>query len=167
MIYYVDAYNLLFYLEEKGLLSHQAFTDLRNSFIEKMHSLAQQCQIKLYLIFDGNAYYPTHLTHLYKEKFFKVIYTEKGMSADDYIVYLIEQNQKKSCVLVTSDKQLIKRLNFLHVKTLSNEEFLSLKKTPAEKNAAQGHVFPKKHYLFQYYLNIFESKLLEEKDLDE
>lgn len=123
MHYYIDGYNLLFYL------SSALKCDLRKkrsaliaAFNEKIAHFSEE----ITLVFDGadlpyKDYVRGHV-HL-----IEVVYTHEGLSADQYIVdRAYEESGKKQITVVSRDRELIRLAKGAGAHTMSLREFMAL-----------------------------------------
>lgn len=155
MLYLVDGYNLLFRLAEgEGELETE-----RNALIKFLTDKIDILNIEASIVFDGGSR-DSHGSYSNVAST-EVVYTGKGITADEYIIFRIAKYPKPyQKTVVTSDKKLARSVRLYGAKVLSIEEFLAWivrteKKTPKKK---------KKHLkihpsLFEFWLKNFERKL--------
>ncbi|MBF5060146.1 NYN domain-containing protein [Candidatus Neptunochlamydia vexilliferae] len=130
MRYIIDGYNFFFKLEEDVLPLEKK----RESFIAFLDEEARN--LNILLVFDSHEQNAGVFATKRKLKNIEVSFSPKNLSADAYILELLEWDAKDT-TLVTSDKPLAKKASYLGVKTLSINGFVSLmvkkQKKPSEK----------------------------------
>ncbi len=100
MHYYIDGYNLLFYLaKDTSSLENQ-----KNNIISILNEAFKISNVSVTIVFDGKDFIDTNYSYYDS---LKIVYTEKGLSADDYILEQLEAKSPKTQItVVTSDKSL-------------------------------------------------------------
>jgi predicted RNA-binding protein with PIN domain len=134
MHYWIDGYNLLFYLPQLGL-SKVSFEEKRRALILEIHQQAKDLSIQMTLVFDasdeGEQYDSrSHLGSL------EIIYTHPGKSADEAILEAVGLSKTPSNLsVITSDKELASKASYLGANVLSLPRFLEfLFKKRRQKN---------------------------------
>lgn len=126
MHYFVDGYNLLFYLKKEGDLQEN-----RNFIMAILKKISLRLKATMTIVFDGKEENISHVQNI------KIVFTEKGESADDFILKQLELSKNiKNETVVTSDKSLTRLSRSLGAKTLSIYSFLqfiSSKKSPTKE----------------------------------
>lgn len=122
MHYIIDGYNLLFYLFGS---SSNDFKTQRENFIRSMNAKIEFLRLDVLVVFDSHLVTGegsrSHYRHL------EIIYTPKGVTADDFIVdYLKRIRQTSKEIVVTNDKELSLRARHLFARTQNVDEFLNL-----------------------------------------
>ncbi len=121
MHYYIDGYNLLFYLLGVG---KNDLKSQRDRIIQTLNIKIESLALDLTLVFDshlspGDAS-RSHFHHL------EVLYTPEGVTADDFIIQLLEGSKDATKeVVVTNDKELSMRAKHQYASTQSLENFLN------------------------------------------
>ncbi len=131
MRYLVDGYNFFFRLKEHIF----PLEDARESFIHELSTSLKEIKMKASLVFDSGT--ETILDIATKKHLgdIEVIYTPRGMSADDYLIELIEiQKHPGTVTVVSSDNGVIARSVSLRARTMSVEQFVSFIKRKQKKN---------------------------------
>lgn len=138
MHYWIDGYNLLFYLPK----SKSSFEEKRRDLILKLNQKAKAFHIQMTLVFDASDPNQDFDTRSHFD-FLEIIYTRPKKTADQAILEIVEQSSKPSnlCV-VSSDKDLSFKAKALGSQTLSLPsflEFLSKKqKSPSKDRSLKG-----------------------------
>ena len=120
MRYLVDGYNLFFKLEEEIL----PLEEKREEFLTLFDQVVDQLHLNVLIIFDSHYEHSAHFAPKRKLTHLEVSFSPKNLSADDYILELLEWNAKET-TLITSDHELSKKGSFLGAKTMSIETFVS------------------------------------------
>jgi predicted RNA-binding protein with PIN domain len=157
MRYLVDGYNLFFKLEEEIL----PLEEKREEFLMLFDQVVDELHLNVLIIFDSHYENSTHFASKRKLTHLEVSFSPKNLSADDYILELLEWNAKET-TLITSDQKLSKKGSFLGAKTMSIETFVTfiIKK--------QQKIIPKGKPSMRESKGNFERLLKEfEKRLDE
>jgi hypothetical protein len=183
MHYFIDGYNLLFYLFGR------ASPDLksqRNQLIYDLNIKIEALALDVSLIFDS------HLCPGEGSRshfgFLEIVYTPHNMTADDFMIKKIKRSSHPTQeVLVTNDRELASRARHLLAHTQTLDHFLNwldrryrnLHKKKAKplklitKTAPSNTPIPSQHTeihqgTFEFYLSQFESayqKLVEEQEI--
>lgn len=99
MILLIDAYNVL-----KQAVGRSSVTDReRVAFLQKLKAYGHKKHHEQVVVFDGGS---SHLVMQERTKRMVVVYAGAGKSADDYIVWYLNQYQDCDIVLVSSDLEL-------------------------------------------------------------
>lgn len=159
--FWIDGYNLLFYLVEANPLEKK-----REALLRDLNELVDRARVEVIVVFDGAKEF-----HKTSFKALDVIYTPKGMSADDYILEHIESRKRQGHLyLVSNDKFLCRSAKLLKVKTLGIKQFLQFLIKRNKKAAEPERPLKKmvKDREFDRHVKIFEErlKLYEEGKLD-
>lgn len=118
MYYLIDGYNLLFRKLESG----QSIQSQRQNLINALQKIINTLHLSAAVIFDS-AYqeYEGSRSHI---QTLEVVFTDKGQSADDYILDEIRRHQRpQQLIVISSDNKLTWRCRQLGAKTESCEEF--------------------------------------------
>lgn len=121
MHYYIDGYNLLFSLFGPVMSD---FTSRRDWLIQTLNAKVELLGLEISLVFDshfceGNGS-RSHFHHL------EILYTSKGVSADDFIIKKIKQSvDPTKTVLVSNDRELTFRARNLLANTQTLDEFIN------------------------------------------
>ncbi len=123
MHYYIDGYNLLFYLvgSRVGDLRAQREWIIQN-LNTKIESLA--LDFDLSLVFDSplnpGEGSRSHYGHL------EILYTPEGVSADDYIIQLLKESRDPTKkIIVTNDRELAMRARHQHASAQGIDHFMN------------------------------------------
>lgn len=157
MHYIVDGYNFFFRLKADIFPLEQA----RNSFIEELSSNLKKINTKASLVFDSgketilDIASKTHLGEI------EVVFTPRGMSADDYIIELVEiQKHPGTVTVVSSDKGVLARAVSLGAKTMSVEKFVTyVQKKRRKQNKKEEKKIVESDYHIRRLKDAFEGRL--------
>jgi predicted RNA-binding protein with PIN domain len=137
MIIVVDAYNLL-----RSVPPYKkTITDKeRARFIARLSSYGRRKGHKIVIVFDGGPHEWPFKEHM---KRVTVVYSGIHETADDYIKEYIEAHHAKDLLLVSSDSELNRWADHLHIPSIDSSAFsqlmhqeLSTNQEVAEKNSA-------------------------------
>lgn len=177
MHYFIDGYNLLFRLTHKG----NDLQSQRTAIIRDISQKISMVGLEASIIFDGAAQ-PGEGSHYHIESC-EVVFTGKGISADDYIILQIDHSRKPhQKIVVSSDKKLTASTRSLGAQAKSIEEFIPWLNQVYEKRRtkSKSHIVKKKKTLdlvvepppppkkliltdFDRWLKIFERQLNQEE----
>lgn len=116
MHYFIDGYNLLFYLSDETKNLEEAREQIIDSLVDTKFSLT--------LVFDGKR---ADLPHRMHKGSLEIVYTSKGQSADDYIIEEMSfVKNPKVYTIITSDKKLASICRQMGAYTQSIDLFLTL-----------------------------------------
>jgi len=152
--YLVDGYNFFFRLREDIF----PLEDARNSFIHELSSALLEIDTKASLVFDSGK--DTILDVASKSHFGKidVVFTPKGVSADDYIIELVEiERHPGSITVVSSDKGVLARSVSLGARTMSVEKFVAFVQRKQRKKRKKEEKFECDS---DYHINRLEEEFL-------
>lgn len=157
MRYFVDGYNLLFYLTKKRNPLRQCRHELISYFATSISSF-----LDIVLVFDGSDPHEKHSTKHHIGPI-EIIYTPLSMTADFYIFEEIQLHKNPAhTTVVSNDQELIIRCRAVGAKTLSLTDFLSYVAKKKEKQkrstAVPTQETPQE---ISRLLKIFEKKLKE------
>lgn len=155
MHYLIDGYNFLFRILS---LKKKSLEKSRESLIEILSAELKDLKGDISLIFDSaqqilDVPQTTILEHL------QIVYAPKGLSADQYILELVEQCcNPKTIKVVTSDGDLARQCRYLRAPTLTIEEFIIfiLKKKKKKVETKPSYSPPK--WELERLLKIFEHR---------
>ena len=133
MRYLIDGYNLFFKLEEEIL----PLEEKREEFITLLDHVVGELRLSTLLIFDSHNKNAENFASKRKLANLEVSFSPKNLSADQYILELLEWDAKNT-TLVTSDRELSKKGLFLGAKTLSIEGFVEFILRREKKNTPKG-----------------------------
>jgi predicted RNA-binding protein with PIN domain len=182
MHYYIDGYNLMFRILRAG----NDLQTQRQKIIYELNRKAQLLELNITLVFDAQ-YQMGASTRLHYDCL-EILFTDQGITADDYILDQIKQVKNPQLeTVITSDKKLAWLVKLRSAKTETVEEFISwlnrrsknkiLRKktdkkedsTPSLKTSEEVFVQPLDTSLptsktipekcFDYYLSQFEKNL--------
>jgi predicted RNA-binding protein with PIN domain len=143
MQYWIDGYNLLFYLpKNKG-----SFEDKRRILISQINEQAKTLSLEITIFFDASDHNQKHNTRSHYESL-ELIYTHGKQSADDAILEAVEisKNAALLCV-VSSDKGVTLRAKAMGAQVLTLPEFLKFlfkkQKKQRERNVQDFQDSPK------------------------
>lgn len=156
MRYFVDGYNLLFYLTKKRNPLRQYRHELICYFASSISSF-----LDVVLVFDGSDPHEKHSTKHHIGPV-EIVYTPLHTTADLYIFEEVQlYNKPAHTTVVSNDQELINRCKTLGAKALSLTDFLSYiaKKKAKQKKASPAQETPQE---ISRLLKIFEKKLKEE-----
>ena len=119
MRYLIDGYNLFFKLEEEIL----PLEEKREEFISLLDEEVGNLRLKVLLIFDSHRENAEAFASKRKLKNLEVSFSPQNLSADHYILELLEWDAKNT-TLVTSDKKLAMEAKHHGAKIESVEGFV-------------------------------------------
>ena len=157
--FWIDGYNLLFYLSEANPLQKK-----REELLRELNELVEQANVEANVVFDAKEFSRTSFKAL------DVVYTPKGMSADDYILEHHSSKETGPSLRGEQRQILCREARILQAKVLSVKQFLQF----IIKRVKKGTPPPKppktviKDREFDRHAKIFEErlKLYEEGKLD-
>lgn len=159
MVFFVDAYNLLFKLQP----SQGSLEQKRATVISSINEFALHLNLTIILVFDATRQKERLGIARGHYEALEIIYTE-DKSADDFILKEVENARTPSQItVVTSDRELAGRSLQLGACTMSIRQFsewlvckkLRKRKTPIARDSPQN---------IQRLLEIFEKQLKEEEE---
>lgn len=163
MHYYIDGYNLLFQIAERT----KTFTENRLLIIEHLAEFFNAHHLKGSLVFDSRFDLSGHFPSIHDLGSLEIIYSPKGLSADDYLVEILSICKcPKSITVITSDRYLSQRVQDFGCSLMNIEKFLKWtlkKKKQKDRKASYKKNIQDSDNEFKRLLNIFEKKL---EDLD-
>ncbi len=120
MHYWIDGYNLLFYLPK----TNGSFEEKRRILIAQINDQVKNLSLVATVVFDASDPAQKYDTRSHYDCL-EIIYTHCKKSADDAILEAVELSKKRSnlCV-VSSDKGLSSKAKALGSQTLSLSDFL-------------------------------------------
>lgn len=157
MRYFVDGYNLLFYLVKKRNPLRRYRYELISYFATSISSF-----LDVVLVFDGSDLQEKHSTKHHIGQV-EIIYTPPHITADLYIFEEVQLHKNPAHItIVSNDQELIRHCKALGAKTLSLTEFLSYvaKKNEKQKKAIATPAQESPQEISRL-LKIFEKKLKE------
>ncbi|MCB1107319.1 MAG: NYN domain-containing protein, partial [Chlamydiia bacterium] len=119
MRYIIDGYNLFFKLEEDIL----PLKEKRESFISLLDDKVGNLCLNVTVVFDSHRENSEDVASQKRLKNLEVSFSPKNLSADQYILELLEWNSTNT-TLVTSDKKLALLARSKGAKTESIEGFI-------------------------------------------
>lgn len=123
MHYWIDGYNLLFYLP-KERLSKSSFEDKRRALILEINRQALDLSLTITIVFDASDPMATYDSKSHY-KSLEIIYTHPRKTADEAILEAVRLHKRpQELCVVTSDKDLSSKALYLGAITLSLPEFL-------------------------------------------
>ena len=135
MRYYIDGYNLFFYLFK----SHDPFKKKRQEFISFLIQNLSHIKEDVLIIFDGQSEEIEILS--IANTSIRIIFTKKALSADNFIIEEIKYFIKKEKIIViTNDKALSISAKHLEAKVIKLSNFIkTLTKSHQLKQQAKPH----------------------------
>lgn len=159
MHYFVDGYNLLFRVTTEKM-PLQKKREILLSILASFH-------LNLTVVFDSDQIkHGLHDRSHWQD--LEIVYTEKGQSADAYILQEIGlSNAPQRETVITSDKQLATHCNHRGAKTQTIEAFLEkMAKRKAKMSSRPSPTFKDSDREIARLLNIFESRLKDTTTMD-
>jgi predicted RNA-binding protein with PIN domain len=154
MHYYIDGYNLLFCLldQEECFLEES-----RNKLIETLQYYLSSFSFPITLVFDSKNEDGFSITQK-KLSPIQIIFTEKGISADNYILERVEISPNASQItVITEDKPLAKACRSIGAQTKSIDSFL--KWITKRKKQPEKTSYEDTNYNIKRLEKIFEDRL--------
>lgn len=159
MHYIIDGYNFLFRFRDKYPSLEKNRKQLIDLLSEELFFLKGSCSI----VFDSSEAtkdYAQTTSHGQLE----VIYAPKNLSADEYIVELVENSPApKTKIIVTSDSGLGAQCKHLGAVVTSIEEFVLLIMKKTRKKDDTKPILKESQPEIERLLKIFEGKLKKRK----
>lgn len=122
MHYLIDAYNLLFRIGEPT--GH--FESKRQHLVEAINTISVGTKLRITLVFDGAEAPPSHPTRHHFDTV-ELIYTPKGLSADEFIVNAVELTKRpERMTVVSSDRELTRKCRLHRAHVMKVEDFFLL-----------------------------------------
>lgn len=150
MEYWIDGYNLLFYLSK----NEKNFQALREKLLIMLHENFSHKNITI--IFDAT-HQDDEFLHVTDFHSLTIIFTPSKMTADAYIVEkLSHEESPKTITVVSSDKGLLKHSLYQGAKTQTLQSFLKGHKT--HKTPIQEKPLDDTDYELERLLKIFEKR---------
>jgi len=131
--YLIDGYNLFFKLEEEIL----PLEEKREEFISLLDEEVGNLRLKVLLIFDSHRENAEAFASKRKLKNLEVSFSPQNLSADHYILELLEWDAKNT-TLVTSDKKLAMEAKHHGAKIESVEGFVRFILRRRRKNNSEA-----------------------------
>lgn len=164
MKFLIDAYNLFFYINRnKREINKSCFEDEKVSFIEKFNRLSHQSSHVFILVFDGGE--ETFFTKNHYDKV-EIVYAPKGITADSCILTLLDEGLRQKVHVVSNDNEVARGAKARLTKSISCRKFLDiLNKVDFEDSFnVQSKPSKDKHYLHNYYLDVFNDRLKKQNE---
>jgi uncharacterized protein len=163
VLYLIDGYNLLFRVsKEKRSLQKK-----REAIIAFLSEKVSLFKFTLLLVFDSVNTDEIEARRGHKGPL-EIVYTAKKQTADDYILEEVgHRKNPRQLTVITSDRDLAGQCRLLGANTMSVEEFLDwidAKQTAHTKRKRAEKVLKETDYHLQRLLDIFEKRLLDDKD---
>lgn len=161
MKYYLDGYNLLF--SENGKKERgKNLEHARHKLISELNLSAEILQLSIIVVFDGDSDLIFSCNHF---RAIEIIYTSSNLSADAFLVNLIEeQSNPKLYTIVSNDKSLQRLCRLQGARTQSTKEFLQYithRMRKVRQMSTDGHSALPAQYRADvlYYHAIFQQRL--------
>jgi predicted RNA-binding protein with PIN domain len=163
--FYLDGYNILF---SQGGYKHSLET-AREDLIGQISRFAACRKHPVTIVFDAGL----QIDSLSRRQAgqLEVIYSPEGEDADTCLVDLLQHlPNPKRATLVSSDRLLKKKASETGARTMTTEKFLLLVASVESKSEIEPErkvLLGKNRYLFDYYLNEFEKRDLNQEENDQ
>ncbi|MCH1430786.1 MAG: hypothetical protein GWP59_03575 [Chlamydiales bacterium] len=164
MKFLIDAYNLFFYINRnKNEINKSSFEDEKVVFIEKFNRLSHQSSHIFTLVFDGGE--EAFFTRNHYDKV-EIVYAPKGVTADSCILTLLDEGLKQKVHVVSNDNEVARGARVRLTKSISCQKFLDIlnKIDFGDSFNTQAKPSNEKHYLHDYYLDVFNERLEKQGD---
>lgn len=139
MDYLLDGYNLLF----REVKNPRPLQKVRERILKELDEHVLEAGMRVTIIFDSAEKKFVSISS-YKLEALEVVFTSEGLTADEYILELIElcKNPRQKMV-ITQDRDLIKKAKRLGADSLDIEGFFSLlfKKLKKKQPHSTGRPF--------------------------
>lgn len=120
MHYWIDGYNLLFFLPK----TPGSFEEKRRFLVSQIEKQVERLSLIVTIVFDASDPSQNHNTRTHLRSL-EIVYTHPKKSADDSILEAVELSQTPSQIcVVTSDKGLSSKAKALGAQILPLSEFL-------------------------------------------
>ncbi len=152
MQYWIDGYNLLFYLPKIP----GSFQERRRFLISLIEKQAEKLSLRITIVFDASDPSQDQDTRAHLQTL-EIIYTHPKKSADDAILEALEFSKSPSQIcVVTSDNGLSKKALAMGAKIFTISDFLLfLQKKHKRKNAYNNFSFQESPREIERLLKIF------------
>lgn len=159
MHYLVDAYNLFFRIQKKI----NPIAKKREQFIHQISTLLADLGGRITLVFDAGLTHSHEYPSLTNRGKIEILFTPKGLTADEYIIELVDRSKTPSRIMVvTSDRELSRKVNEHCGQTITVESFLKkLDKAPSKEEKKRAFDTPWEKERLQ---SLFEQRLRESPD---
>lgn len=152
MRYLIDGYNLFFQLQEIILPLEKK----REEFIALVDRELGNSGLQAVMVFDSHQENSSDFASQKHYKHLEVVFSPKGLSADRYLLELLEWNARNT-TLVTSDQSLCKKGKQLGAKILTVKGFVSyIWKRTRKKQTDEKPSQPESKAMMRRYLEAFE-----------
>ena len=160
MRYYIDGYNLLFFLLEDE--EEVSFEEIRSQLVTFIQERTQHISGSIVIVFDAHLREDNQDLQIFYTSNTKIVFTEQNEKADTYIIKQIEysKNPKKD-IVITSDKQLSNICRQLGSYTQTIAEFLkkTIRKGKKKNLLLQKNIMIDSQADIERLLKIFTKKL--------
>ena len=119
----IDGYNLIRQSTELSRLDAVDLEAGRNALLENLHAYKKIKHHRITVVFDGgrgNSYQTTTCNH----KGISVIYSPKGVEADEIIKKLAKE-KREQCIIVSSDLDVVGYAQTQNAAVISSPDFLN------------------------------------------
>jgi predicted RNA-binding protein with PIN domain len=160
MRYLVDAYNLLFRIGDPP----GRFENRRLNLIKAVNAISLSTNLNITLVFDGAEMPPAHATRHHFDTI-ELVYTPKGLSADDFIISEVElATRPEMLTVVSSDSGLTRKCRLHRGHVMKVEDFLLLIENKERKKKRREYSHKSEEISnieLKRLLKIFEERLKE------
>lgn len=158
MTFLIDGYNLIFFI----FSSKEDLRSLRKKLVSLLQNAFETQNLSGLLIFDGTFGEQKESSREYNSSLIS-IYTQKGQTADQYILEVLQGAKiPQEYTVVSNDKHLLKQARELGSKTKENRSFL--KSLTSKKSSEKAKEVKETPQNIKRLKKIFEQRL---KELDE
>jgi predicted RNA-binding protein with PIN domain len=165
MLYLIDGYNLLFRLKGKK----QGLKQAREFLIHALGTLVSSFSLKALIVFDSSLDQAMLFPSKSEKPPLEVVFAPYGLTADDYILELLEYKAKKTPItLVTSDAGLAHQAKPYRIKTMTIEQLFDFFGSKYEQKSLKeetnkDQITAAFEGSINFFLEEFEKRLKEDK----
>lgn len=153
----IDGYNLLF--AQKGEIFDLETS--RNGLITLLEKYNSKKGGTIKIVFDVKTDLPIYDKKIKAMKGkIEVIFSRKGISADDYIIELVKDTDNRKAIrVVSSDKKVIGTIKKLEAQSISSEDFFNEISEFIKADTSDDYYYEKEHGISKsevdYWLKVF------------
>lgn len=157
MDYIIDGYNFMFRIQDQK--RKESFEKARETLIALLNEELRAIKTHASVVFDSSEAVREYAQSAFLKNI-EVVYAPKGLTADEYIIELVEQSKSpKTLTVVTSDSGLARQCQHLGAKTISIEDFVALIARRNEQKPLSKPHYKEHPQQLERLRKIFEDKL--------
>ncbi len=154
MHYWIDGYNFFFRLTK----SYKSMKEQERSLLEKLFQTMTHLKSPMTVVFDGREKDPPEA--LRKNLLsMSIVYTPERQTADDYILEMLDHAKNPDQeMVISSDRELLRRAKQKGARTKTIEEFLKTISPKQTRSTDERKQTKESSAEFERLLKIFEKK---------